>query len=412
MTRINPEIIKKDFPIFNQDIHGRKLVYLDNGATTQKPLQVIEAMAGYNKIAHGNPHRGAHKLSVEATKAYNSSKETVRKFINAKSTEEIIFTRNTTESLNLIAYSYGREFINEGDEILLAISEHHSNILPWQRLAKERKAILKYMYLNAEGRIPLDEIKNKISEKTKLVSVGHMSNVLGTIHPVEEIIHHAHRVGAVVVVDGAQSAPHMKVDVQGMDADFFVFSGHKMLGPMGIGVLYGKKEILEKMSPFLLGGDMIEYVYEQEATFAPLPYRLEAGTQNVEGAVGIKAAMEYLEKIGLDKIEEHEKELTQYALDRMLSLPYIDIIGPKDLEMRGGLISFTIDGIHPHDIATILDSYGVAIRAGHHCAQPLMRFLDLHATSRISFYLYNTKDDVDQFIEGVKNVRKWFGYGS
>lgn len=412
MTRINPEIIKKDFPIFNQDIHGRKLVYLDNGATTQKPLQVIEAMAGYNKIAHGNPHRGAHKLSVEATKAYNSSKETVKKFINAKSTEEIIFTRNTTESLNLIAYSYGREFINEGDEILLAISEHHSNILPWQRLAKERKAILKYMYLNAEGRIPLDEIKNKISEKTKLVSVGHMSNVLGTIHPVEEIIHHAHRVGAVVVVDGAQSAPHMKVDVQEMDADFFVFSGHKMLGPMGIGVLYGKKEILEKMSPFLLGGDMIEYVYEQEATFAPLPYRLEAGTQNVEGAVGIKAAMEYLEKIGLDKIEEHEKELTQYALDRMLSLPYIDIIGPKDLEMRGGLISFTIDGIHPHDIATILDSYGVAIRAGHHCAQPLMRFLDLHATSRISFYLYNTKDDVDQFIEGVKNVRKWFGYGS
>lgn len=412
MTRINPEIIKKDFPIFNQDIHGRKLVYLDNGATTQKPLQVIEAMAGYNKIAHGNPHRGGHKLSVEATKAYNSSKETVRKFINAKSTEEIIFTRNTTESLNLIAYSYGREFINEGDEILLAISEHHSNILPWQRLAKERKAILKYMYLNAEGRIPLDEIKNKISEKTKLVSVGHMSNVLGTIHPVEEIIHHAHRVGAVVVVDGAQSAPHMKVDVQEMDADFFVFSGHKMLGPMGIGVLYGKKEILEKMSPFLLGGDMIEYVYEQEATFAPLPYRLEAGTQNVEGAVGIKAAMEYLEKIGLDKIEEHEKELTQYALDRMLSLPYIDIIGPKDLEMRGGLISFTIDGIHPHDIATILDSYGVAIRAGHHCAQPLMRFLDLHATSRISFYLYNTKDDVDQFIEGVKNVRKWFGYGS
>lgn len=412
MTRINPEIIKKDFPIFNQDIHGRKLVYLDNGATTQKPLQVIEAMAGYNKIAHGNPHRGAHKLSVEATKAYNSSKETVRKFINAKSTEEIIFTRNTTESLNLIAYSYGREFINEGDEILLAISEHHSNILPWQRLAKERKAILKYMYLNAEGRIPLDEIKNKISEKTKLVSVGHMSNVLGTIHPVEEIIHHAHRVGAVVVVDGAQSAPHMKVDVQEMDADFFVFSGHKMLGPMGIGVLYGKKEILEKMSPFLLGGDMIEYVYEQEATFAPLPYRLEAGTQNVEGAVGTKAAMEYLEKIGLDKIEEHEKELTQYALDRMLSLPYIDIIGPKDLEMRGGLISFTIDGIHPHDIATILDSYGVAIRAGHHCAQPLMRFLDLHATSRISFYLYNTKDDVDQFIEGVKNVRKWFGYGS
>lgn len=412
MVKINPEEIKKDFSIFNQKVHGNRLVYLDNGATTQKPLQVIKAMDKYNNLSHGNPHRGAHKLSISATEAYDLAKEKVKKFINAKYIDEIIFTRNTTESLNLIAYSYGKEFINERDEIVLSISEHHSNILPWQRIAKEKKAILKYMYLNEESRLTLDEIKNKITTKTKIVSIAHMSNALGTIYPIEEIINYAHKMGAVVVVDGAQSTPHMKVDVQKIDADFFVFSAHKMLGPMGIGVLYGKKELLEKMPPFMMGGDMIEYVYEQEATFAPLPYKFEAGTQNVEGAVGLKAAIEYLEKIGIDKIEAHEKILTEYALDKMLRLPYINIQGPKDLNMRGGIISFTIDNIHPHDIATILDSYGVAIRAGHHCAQPLMRYLGIPATSRVSFYIYNTKEDIDQFIEGIKNVRKWFGYGS
>ncbi|HSH35494.1 cysteine desulfurase, partial [Schnuerera sp.] len=360
----------------------------------------------------GNPHRGAHKLSISATEAYDLAKEKVKKFINAKYINEIIFTRNTTESLNLIAYSYGKKFINEEDEIVLSISEHHSNILPWQRIAKEKKAILKYMYLDEESRLTLDEIKNKITTKTKIVSIAHMSNALGTIYPIEEIINYAHKMGAVVVVDGAQSTPHMKIDVQKIDADFFVFSAHKMLGPMGIGVLYGKKELLEKMPPFMMGGDMIEYVYEQEATFAPLPYKFEAGTQNVEGAVGLKAAIEYLEKVGIDKIEAHEKILTEYALDKMLRLPYINIQGPKDLNMRGGIISFTIDNIHPHDIATILDSYGIAIRAGHHCAQPLMRYLGIPATSRVSFYIYNTKEDIDQFIEGIKNVRKWFGYGS
>ncbi len=412
MVKINPEEIKKDFSIFNQKVHGNRLVYLDNGATTQKPLQVIKAMDKYNNLSHGNPHRGAHKLSISATEAYDLAKEKVKKFINAKYINEIIFTRNTTESLNLIAYSYGKEFINERDEIVLSISEHHSNILPWQRIAKEKKAILKYMYLNEESRLTLDEIKNKITTKTKIVSIAHMSNALGTIYPIEEIINYAHKMGAVVVVDGAQSTPHMKVDVQKIDADFFVFSAHKMLGPMGIGVLYGKKELLEKMPPFMMGGDMIEYVYEQEATFAPLPYKFEAGTQNVEGAVGLKATIEYLGKIGIDKIEAHEKILTEYALDKMLRLPYINIQGPKDLNMRGGIISFTIDNIHPHDIATILDSYGVAIRAGHHCAQPLMRYLGIPATSRVSFYIYNTKEDIDQFIEGIKNVRKWFGYGS
>lgn len=412
MLKLSPEEIKKDFPIFNQKINGNRLVYLDNGATTQKPIQVINAISDYNRSSHGNPHRGAHQLSIMATEAYDLAKEKVREFINVKYTEEIIFTKNTTESMNLIAHSYGREFIKEEDEIVLAISEHHSNILPWQRITREKNAILKYMYLNKEGKIPLEEIKEKITNKTKIVSVAQMSNVLGTIHPVKEIIDYAHKMGAIVIIDGAQSTPHMKVDVQYLDADFFVFSAHKMLGPMGIGVLYGKKELLEKMPPFLMGGDMIEYVYEQEATFAPIPYKFEAGTQNVEGAVGLRAAIDYLQNIGLDNIQRHEEVLVEYALEKMLSLPYVNIQGPKDLNMRGGIISFTIDDIHPHDVASILDSYGVAIRAGHHCCQPLMRYLDIPATSRISFYLYNTIEDIDQFIEGIKNVRKWLGYGS
>ena len=412
MHKLNIDEIKKDFPILNQKINGNRLVYLDNGATTQKPIPVIEAIYNYNTKSHGNPHRGAHQLSIRATEEYDLAKERVRKFINAESIEEIIFTRNTTESINLIAYSYGKEFINEGDEIVLAISEHHSNILPWQRIAKEKKATLKYMYLNDDGRIPIEEVKEKITENTKIVSIAHMSNVLGTIHPIEEIIDYGHKMGAIVLIDGAQSTPHINVDVQKLDADFYVFSGHKMLAPMGIGVVYGKKEILESMPPFLMGGDMIEYVYEDHASFAPLPYKFEAGTQNVEGAVGLRAAIEYLEKIGMDNIERHELKLVEYALDKMLSIPYVNVQGPKDLDMRGGIISFTIDDIHPHDVSTILDSYGVAVRAGHHCAQPLMRYLNLPATSRVSFYLYNTKEDVDQFIEGLKNVRKWLGYGS
>ena len=412
MNKLDPLEIKKDFPIFNQKINGNSLVYLDNGATTQKPIDVINAISDYNITSHGNPHRGAHELSIRATELYDLSKAKVKKLINAKHIEEIIFTKNATESLNLIAYSYGMEFIKENDEIVLAISEHHSNILPWQRVAKEKGAVLKYMYLDEEGRISLEEIKSKITNKTKIVAVAQMSNTLGTIHPIEEIIDYSHKVGAVVIVDGAQSTPHMPVDVQNLDADFFVFSGHKMLGPMGIGVLYGKIELLESMSPFLLGGDMIEYVYEQEATFAPLPFKFESGTQNVEGAVGLGSAIDYLQKIGLDNIKSHEKKLMEYTLDKMLPLSYINIQGPKDLNMRGGIISFTMDDIHPHDIASILDSYGISIRAGHHCCQPLMKYLNVPATSRISFFLYNTKEDIDRFIEGIENVRKWFGYGS
>ena len=412
MNKLDPFNIKKDFPIFTQKINGNSLVYLDNGATTEKPIDVMNAMDNYNRNSHGNPHRGAHQLSIRSTELYDLAKVKVKRFINAKDMEEIIFTKNTTESLNLIAYSYGMKFIKENDEIVLAISEHHSNILPWQRVAREKGAILKYMYLDEEGRIPLKEIKAKITSNTKIVAVAQMSNTLGTIHPVGEIIDYAHKMGAVAIIDGAQSTPHMTVDVQSLDADFFVFSGHKMLGPMGIGVLYGKRELLESMSPFLLGGDMIEYVSEQDATFAPLPFKFEAGTQNVEGAVGLGSAIDYIQKIGLDNIESHEKILTEYTLDKILPLPYVNIQGPKDLNMRGSIISFTIDDIHPHDIASILDSYGIAIRAGHHCCQPLMKYLNVPATSRVSFYLYNTKEDVDKFIEGIKNVRKWFGYGS
>ena len=412
MHNLDFDKILRDFPILNQQVNENRLAYLDNGATTQKPNQVIDAIANYIKTSNGNPHRGAHQLSIRATEEYDRAKEVVREFINAESTDEIIFTKNATESFNLIALSYGMENINSGDEIVIAISEHHSNILPWQRVAKKKGAILKYMYVNQDGRITNREMISKITDKTKIVSIAHMSNVLGTIFPVNEIIAYAHKMGAIAIIDGAQSTPHLKVDMQDLDADFFIFSAHKMMGPMGIGVLYGKKDILEDMPPFLLGGDMIEYVYEQEATFAPIPFRFEAGTQNVEGAVGLRAAIEYIKSVGIENITDHEKILTEYTLDRMLSIPYIKVQGPKLMDDRGGIISFTIDDIHPHDVSTILDSYGVAVRSGHHCAQPLMRFLSLPATSRASFYLYNTKEDVDQFIEGIKNVRKWLGYGS
>ena len=408
----NLENIRKDFPILSVEVNKKRLAYLDNGATSQKPLYVIDAMSNYNKRFHGNPHSGSHYLSVAATEKYDEAKKAVTRFINAGSSEEIIFTKNATEALNLVAHSYGNDNIGNGDEIVIAISEHHSNILPWQRLAKEKGAVLKYLYLNEDGRITSKEVKAKITNKTKIVSVAHISNVLGTIHPVKEIIDYAHKMGSVVIIDGAQGVSHINVDVQDLDADFYIFSGHKMLGPMGIGVLYGKKDLLDNMSPFLLGGDMIEYVYEQEATFAPIPFKFEAGTQNVEGAVGLRAAIEYIENIGMEAIIDHESDLTAYALEKLLSIPYIQIQGPKDTSLRGGILSFTIDDVHPHDVASILDSYGVAIRAGHHCAQPLMRYMNVSATSRASFHLYNNEEDVDQLIEGLKNVRKWLGYGS
>ncbi|MCR1899340.1 cysteine desulfurase [Irregularibacter muris] len=409
---LNINEIRKDFPILGKKVGEKNLIYLDNAATTQKPARVIEALTSYYHHANANPHRGAHYLGVSATKLYDDSKDVVKEFIHAKSHREIIYTKNASEALNLLAYTYGMTFIEEGDEILISILEHHSNLIPWQQVAKAKGAILKYLYVNEEGIIPSSEIKEKITQRTKLVSVTHVSNALGTINPVKEIIDQAHKMGAKVILDGSQSIPHMAVDVQELDADFVVFSGHKMLAPMGIGVLYGKEELLEKLPPFLYGGDMIEYVHEQESTFAELPERLEAGTQNVPGALGLMEAIGYLENIGMDEIEKVERELTAYAMDKMEKLDFLEIYGPRDIKKRAGIISFNIKDVHPHDAATILDSYGVAVRAGHHCAQPLMRYMGINATTRASFYFYNTKEEIDVFVESLKNVRKWLGYGS
>ena len=336
----------------------------------------------------------------------------MQEFIKARSRKEIIFTRNTTESINLLAYSYGMNFIEENDEILLSIAEHHSNILPWQQVARSRRARLKYMYLDKDGRLSMDEVKRKISNKTKLVCLTQMSNVLGTIFPIKEIIDYAHERGALVLIDGAQGLPHLGVDVGELDADFYVFSAHKMLGPTGIGVLYARESLLEMMPPFQSGGDMIEYVTEDTASFAPLPEKFEAGTPNVEGAVGLAAAIDYLNNIGLDKIYQHEIDLTAYALEKMKGIPYLTLYGPLDLEDRGGIISFNVDKVHPHDLASIVDLDGIALRAGHHCAQPLLNFLQVGASCRISFYLYNTKDDVDKLLESLERARSWFVNGS
>lgn len=397
-----------DFPVLKAGEDGKRLVYLDSGATTQKPVQVLEAIENYYRTNNANPHRGAYKLSIDATKAYDDAREKVRNFIDAEFSKEIVFTKNATEGFNLLAASYGMENVNEGDEIVISILEHHSNLIPWQIVAKAKKAELKYMYINEDGEIPEEEIKNKITEKTKLVSITHVSNALGTINDVKKIIDYAHSKGAKVIVDGSQSVPHMKVSVRELDADFLVFSGHKLLSPMGIGVVYGKKELLENMPPYIVGGDMIEYVYEQSATFAELPSKFEGGTQNVEGAVGLGAAIDYLEKIGMNKIHEIEKELLIYAIDELSKLSYVKIYGPKNIDHMGGLISFEIEGVHPHDVASVFDTFGVAIRSGNHCAQPLMRYMGINATCRASFYFYNTKEDVDRLIEATKKTYEMF----
>ncbi|WP_234121942.1 cysteine desulfurase [Clostridium hydrogenum] len=402
----------EDFPALNQEFNGHRFVYLDNAATTQKPVSVINAIDDYYRKNNANPHRGAYALSVKATELYEGAREVVRDFIGAEKSKEIVFVRNATEALNLIAFSYGLTFLNPGDEIVISIAEHHSNLVPWQQVAKAKGAELKYLYLNEEGIIPKEEIESKITSNTKIVSVTQVSNVLGTINPVKEIIEKAHSVGAIAIVDMAQSVPHMKVDVTSLDADFAVFSGHKMLAPMGIGVLYGKEALLEKMPPFLCGGDMIEYVWEQKTTFAEVPQKFEAGTQNVGGAVGLTEAIKYINKVGIETIEAIEKELTSYALEKLSEIPHITIYGTKDAAKKAGVISFNIDDVHPHDVATILDSYGIGIRTGHHCANPLMRYMQVNATCRASFYFYNTKEDIDDLANGLKNVRKWLGYGS
>ena len=398
----------KDFPTLNKEKNGKRIAYLDSAATTQKPKVVIDAIKDYYENINANPHRGAYELSVLATEAYDEAREKVRKFINAEHFEEIIFTKNATEAFNLLALSYGMNFINEGDEIVISIAEHHSNLIPWQNVAKAKGAVLKYMYTDENGELTEEEVHSKITDKTKIVSITHVSNALGTINPVKEIAEYAHSKGAVVIVDGAQSVPHMKVDVRDINADFLVIAGHKLLAPMGIGALYGKRELLEKMPPVLLGGDMVEYVYEQETTYNVLPYKFEAGTQNVEAAVWLSKAIDYLNEIGMDNVEKIEKELMSYAIEEISKLEYVNIYGPKDIEKRGGVLSFEIKGVHPHDVASIFDTFGVCIRAGNHCAQPLMRYMGINATSRASIYLYNTKEDIDRLVEAIKKTYDMF----
>lgn len=398
----------KDFPTLNREKNGKRIAYLDSAATTQKPIAVIESIKDYYEKINANPHRGAYELSVLATEAYDEAREKVRNFINAERSEEIIFTKNATEAFNLVAMSYGMNFINEGDEIVISIAEHHSNLIPWQQVARAKGAILKYMYTDENGELTEEEVKDKITDKTKIVSITQVSNALGTINPVKEIAEYAHSKGAIVIVDGAQSVPHMKVDVRDINADFLIIAGHKLLAPMGIGVLYGKKDLLEKMPPLMFGGDMVEYVYEQETTFNVLPYKFEAGTQNVEAAVGLSKAIDYLNEIGMENIEKHEKELVSYALDKMNKLDYVKVYGPKEVEKRGGVISFEIEGVHPHDVASIFDTFGVCIRAGNHCAQPLMRYMGISATSRASIYLYNNKEDVDRLVEAIEKTYEMF----
>ncbi len=395
---------KKDFPIFkNKDI-----VYLDSGATSQKPKMVIDRIEEFYKNSNANPHRGAYSLSIEATQIYEDTRKKIAKFINAKSEEEIIFSKNASESLNLIAYSYGLGNLSRNDDVVISIMEHHSNLVPWQYVTRKTESNLKYMYINSEFELSKEEIEEKITRNTKIVAITHVSNVTGTINNVKEIIKYAHKKGAVVIVDSSQSIPHMRIDVQDLDADFLVFSGHKMLAPLGIGILYGKKELLNKMNPFLMGGDMIEYVYEQKTTFAPLPNKFEAGTQNVEAVVGLGAAIDYIESVGYDKIQNHDRELVEYAREKLEKLDYVNLYMTPNKENHSAVISFNIKGVHPHDVASILDSINVGIRSGNHCAQPLLRFLGIDSTCRASFYIYNTKEDVDKLVEGIEKAYNMF----
>lgn len=396
--------IREEFTL----LQNRKIAYLDSGATTQKPKQVIKAVEEFYQRNNANPHRGAYELSVEATNLYEETRQKIARFINAKESEEILFSKNATESLNLIAYSYGMDNLKKDDEVVISIMEHHSNLVPWQIVTKKTESKLTYMYINEQFELTKEEIESKITDQTKIVGITHISNVLGTINPVKEIIEYAHKKGAIVIVDASQSIPHMKIDVQDLDADFLVFSGHKMLAPLGVGVLYGKKEILNKMSPFLMGGDMIEYVYEQDTTFAPLPNRFEAGTQNVGGVVGLGAAIDYMNDLGYETIQQREQELTNYALQRLSQLDYMNLYVTPNRENHSSVISFNMKGIHPHDVASILDSNNVAIRSGNHCAQPLMRFLQTDSTCRASLSFYNTKEDIDQLVQGIEKTYKLF----
>lgn len=403
---MNIQEIRKQFPILHQQVNNHPLVYLDSAATSQKPVQVIEAVDRYYREYNSNVHRGVHTLGTLATDAYEGAREKVRKFINAKAIQEIIFVRGTTTGLNTVAASYARANLKEGDEIVITPMEHHSNIIPWQQVAKTTGATLKYIPLQEDGTIDLADVEKTVTPNTKIVSVMYVSNVLGTINPVKEIAAIAHKNGAIMVVDGAQSTPHMKIDVQDLDCDFYALSGHKMCGPTGIGVLYGKKALLEKMEPIEFGGEMIDFVDLYDSTWKELPWKFEGGTPIIAGAIGLGAAIDFLEEIGMDNIAEYEHKLAQYAMEKVSEVEGVTIYGPKE---RAGLVTFNIDEVHPHDVATVLDAEGIAVRAGHHCAQPLMKWLNVSATARASFYLYNTEEEIDVFVKALIKTKEYFG---
>ena len=406
VAKMSKSVYRADFPLLDSS----DVIYMDKAATSQRPQVVLDAMNEFYKHHNANPLRGVYKLSVEATEDYENARAKVAKFINASGSEEIVFTRNATESLNLVAYSYGLNNIKAGDEIVVSILEHHSNMLPWQMVAKATGAKLVFLDCEEDGEITKAEIDSKINENTKIVACTQISNVLGIPTPIEYIIEKAHSVGAIAVVDGAQSIPHKKIDVKALNADFFAFSGHKLCGPMGIGVLYGKKELLDAMPPFLSGGEMIEYVTRDSATYAELPHKFEAGTVNAEGAVGLAAAIDYIEGVGYDKIEAIEKELSAYAIETLSKNKYVRILGSKDPAKHSGIINFILEGVHPHDVSTILDSKGIAVRAGHHCAQPLLQHLKINSTTRASLSFYNTKEEIDALAVALSDIRKEMGY--
>ncbi|KPB04693.1 cysteine desulfurase [Bacillus sp. CHD6a] len=402
---MNIQEIRQQFPILHQEVNGNPLVYLDSAATSQKPLAVIEALEKYYKGYNSNVHRGVHTLGTRATDGYEGARDKVKNFINAAHREEIVFTRGTTTALNLVAGSYARANLKEGDEIVITYMEHHSNIIPWQQAAKATGATLKYIPLTEDGSLSLADVEATITKNTKIVSVMHVSNVLGTINPIKEIAEIAHRNGAIMVVDGAQSTPHMKVDVQDLDCDFFALSGHKMGAPTGIGALYGKKHLLENMEPIEFGGEMIDFVGLQESTWKELPWKFEGGTPIIAGAIGLGAAIDFLEQVGMDNILAHEHKLADYAMNRMSEIEGITIYGPQK---RAGLVTFNIDDVHPHDVATVLDAEGIAVRAGHHCAQPLMKYLNVSSTARASFYLYNTEEEIDKLVASLVKTKEYF----
>jgi len=410
VTGFDPEVIKKDFPILSRRVNGKRLIYLDSAATTQKPQSVIAAIQDYYANTNANVHRGIYSLAEEATSAYEATRSEVAEFIGGVKPQEIIFTRSATEAINLVAYSWAAANIKSGDRIITTQMEHHANLVPWIVLAKKVGAELEFIRLAPNGQLDLSQIDKVVTRRTKLVAVTQMSNVLGTINAVEQIVAEAHKKGALVLIDGAQSVPHMPVDVKALDADFVAFSAHKMLGPTGVGILYGKEKILEAMEPFNYGGEMIDDVRFDNASWAELPYKFEAGTPNISGVVGFGAALRYLKRLGMAAVREHERDLTAYALDQFARLDSLTVFGPREVGYRGGVVSFVDKDIHPHDLATLLDTLGIAIRVGHHCAQPLTRLLGVPATARASLYIYNTKDDIDQLVDGLKETRRYFGH--